>query len=70
MNEQMIEIISKVPEFLALVSLLIVTIAIKRMERIEKRDDEKISELKSTIKKLDETVSSIKEMVIILKTKL
>jgi len=70
MNEQMIEIISKVPEFLALVSLLMVTIAIKRMERIEKRDDEKISELKSTIKKLDETVSSIKEMVIILKTKL
>ena len=46
MNEQMIEIISKVPEFLALVSLLMVTIAIKRMERIEKRDDEKISELK------------------------
>ena len=40
------------------------------MEIIEKRDDEKISELKSTIKKLDETVSSIKEMVIILKTKL
>ena len=70
MNEQIIEIISKVPEFLALVSLLMVTIAIKRMERIEKRDDEKISELKSTIKKLDETVSSIKEMVIILKTKL
>jgi len=70
MNEQMIEIISKVPEFLALVSLLMVTIAIKRMERIEKRDDEKISELKSTIKKLDETVSSIKETVIILKTKL
>ncbi len=70
MNEQMIEIISKVPEFLALVSLLMVTIIIKRMERIEKRDDEKISELKSTIKKLDETVSSIKEMVIILKTKL
>lgn len=70
MNEQMIEIISKVPEFLALVSLLMVTITIKRMERIEKRDDEKISELKSTIKKLDETVSSIKEMVIILKTKL
>ncbi len=70
MNEQMIEIISKVPEFLALVSLLMVTITIKRIERIEKRDDEKISELKSTIKKLDETVSSIKEMVIILKTKL
>lgn len=70
MNEQIIEIISKVPEFLALVSLLMVTITIKRIERIEKRDDEKISELKSTIKKLDETVSSIKEMVIILKTKL
>jgi len=70
MNEQIIEIISKVPEFLALVSLLMVIITIKRMERIEKRDDEKISELKSTIKKLDETVSSIKEMVIILKTKL
>jgi hypothetical protein len=70
MNEQMIEIISKVPEFLAFVSLLMVTVTIKRMERIEKRDGEKISELKSTIKKLDETVSSIKEMVIILKTKL
>jgi hypothetical protein len=70
MNEQIIEIISKVPEFLALVSLLMVTIIIKRMERIEKRDNDKISELKSTIKKLDETVSSIKEMVIILKTKL
>ena len=42
MNEQMIEIISKVPEFLALVSLLMVTITTKRMERIEKRDDKKI----------------------------
>lgn len=70
MNEQIIEIISKVPEFLAFVSLLMVAITIKRMERIEKRNDKKISELKSTIKKLDETVSSIKEMVIILKTKL
>jgi len=70
MNEQMIEIISKVPEFLALVSLLMVTITTKRMERIEKRDDKKISELKTSIKKLDEAVSSIKETVIILKTKL
>lgn len=70
MSEQVIEIISKVPEFLALVSLLMVTITIKRMERIEKRDDEKISELKTSIKKLDEAVSSIKETVIILKTKL
>ena len=70
MNEQMIEIISKVPEFLALVSLLMVTITTKRMERIEKRDDKKISELKTSIKKLDEAVSSIKETVTILKTKL
>lgn len=70
MSEQMIEIISKLPEFLALVSLLMITITIKRMERIEKRDDEKISELKTSIKKLDEAVSSIKETVIILKTKL
>jgi len=70
MNEQMIEIISKVPEFLALVSLLMVTITTKRIERIEKRDDKKISELKTSIKKLDEAVSSIKETVIILKTKL
>ncbi len=70
MNEQAIEIISKVPDFLAVVSLLMVTMVTRRMERIEKRDNEKILELKATIKKLDETVSSIKEMVIILKTKL
>jgi hypothetical protein len=70
MNEQMIEIISKVPEFLTILCLLLLTITIRRMERIEKRDNEKILELKSAVKKLDETVSSIKEMVIILKTKL
>lgn len=70
MYEQLVEIISKLPEFLAFTSLLMVIITTKRMERIEKRDDEKISELKSTIEKLNETVSSIKEMVIILKTKL
>tara|TARA_R110002012_G_scaffold215674_5_gene386716 strand:- start:3036 stop:3248 length:213 start_codon:yes stop_codon:yes gene_type:complete len=70
MYEQLAEIVSKLPEFLAFTSLLMVIITTKRMERIEKRDDDKISELKSTIEKLNETVSSIKEMVIILKTKL
>lgn len=70
MTEQVIEIVSKIPEFLAFLSLLMVSIAIKRMERIEERDDKKILELKLHIEKINENISSIKETITILKTKL
>lgn len=70
MTEQVIEIVSKIPEFLAFLSLLMVSITIKRMERIEERDDKKILELKLHIEKINENISSIKETITILKTKL
>ena len=45
MDNQMIEIIfSKIPEFSTIVCLLMITILTKRIERIEDRNNQKITE--------------------------
>ena len=55
----MIEIISKIPEFLSLMCLVWVTMTLKRIERIEKREDEKISKLELKVEKLESDIVSI-----------
>ena len=68
MENYIMEVIAQAPQVIPLLSLLLLGLAIRRVERIETRSNNEISKIRSDIKELHNTILSVKEKVIILQT--
>ena len=63
---RIIDVINKIPEVTSCVVLLLQTLTLKRVERIEKRGDGKIKELKEIVEKQKEDINILKIEIAIL----
>jgi len=63
---RIIDVINKIPEVISCVVLLLQTLTLKRVERIEKREDDKIKELKEIVEKQKEDINILKIEIAIL----
>ena len=63
---RIIDVINKIPEVTSCVVLLLQTLTLKRVERIEKREDGKIKELKEIVEKQKEDINILKIEIAIL----
>ena len=63
---RIIDVINKIPEVTSCVVLLLQAITVRRIERIEKREDDKIKELKGEVEKQKEDVNILKIEIAIL----
>jgi len=63
---RIIDVINKIPEVTSCVVLLLQTLTLKRVERIEKREDDKIKELKEIVEKQKEDINILKIEIAIL----
>mgnify|MGYP003131048720 CR=1 FL=1 len=63
---RIIDVINKIPEVISCVVLLLQTLTLKRVERIEKREDGKIKELKEIVEKQKEDINILKIEIAIL----